>query len=80
MLLVSPLPSPDADRLIAELKLPEAAVVIFVVPELPRLIVNDVGEAETVNATGFDEVTVSVIVAVCRRAAAGARHRDRVCA
>lgn len=61
---VSPLPSPDADRLIAELKLPEAAVVIFVVPELPRLIVNDVGEAETVNATGFDEVTVSVIVAV----------------
>ena len=62
--IVSPLPCPDADKLIAELKLPEAVVVIFDVPELPRVIDSDVGEAESVNAAGFEEVTVSEIVAV----------------
>ena len=62
--IVSPLPCPDADKLIAELKLPDATVVMVDFPELPRTIDSDVGEAETVNAAGFEEVTVSEIVAV----------------
>ena len=51
------LPSPEAVRVIAELKPPETAVVMVDVPELPRATVIDVGEAETVKA---GEVPVTV--------------------
>jgi hypothetical protein len=61
---VSPLPSPDADKLIAESKLPETVVVIVEVPELLRVTDNDVGEAETVKPAGDEEVTVSETVVV----------------
>jgi hypothetical protein len=61
---VSPLPSPDADKLIAESKLPETVVVIVEVPELLRTTDNEVGEAETVKPAGDEEVTVSETVVV----------------
>ena len=62
--MVSPLPWPDADKLIAESKLPEATVVMVDDPELPRVMESEVGEAETVKAAGDEDVTVSEIVAV----------------
>ena len=62
--MVSPLPWPEAVKLMAELKVPDAVVVMVELPELPRVMESEVGEAESVNAAGDDEVTVSVIVAV----------------
>jgi len=56
-------PCPEADREIAELKPPETAVVIFVVPELPRATLIVAGEALTVKF-GLVPVTVSVTVVV----------------
>ena len=63
--MVSRLSCPDAERVMGELKLPEATVVIVTLPELPFTIYSDVGEAESVKAAGDEEVTVSEIVAVC---------------
>ena len=63
--IVSLLSSPVAERLIGELKLPDATVLIATLPELPRTIEIDVGEAESVNAAGEDDVIVNEIVAVC---------------
>ena len=59
---VTPVGSPDALRAIAELKPPETAVVMVLVPLAPRATGTDAGEAEIVNAGA---VTVSVTVAVC---------------
>ena len=61
---VSPLPCPDADKAIAELKPPETAVVIVECPEPPRLTVKEVGEAETVKLAAAGAVTVSETVVV----------------
>lgn len=59
------LPSPVADKAIAELKPPETAVVTVYVPELPRATDEEVGNAESVKlGAGADEVTVSETVAV----------------
>ena len=58
------LPSPDADKVMAALKLPEAVVVIVDVPELPRATVKDVGEAESAKLAGDEEVTISDTVVV----------------
>ena len=62
-LMVWPLPSPEADRLIAESKPPETAVVIVAVPELPLTTVTVVGDALMVKL-GFTPVTVSETVVV----------------
>jgi hypothetical protein len=59
---VAPAGSPDALRPIAELKPPETAVVILLVPLDPRATHNDAGEAAIVNAGA---VTVRDTVAVC---------------
>jgi hypothetical protein len=62
---VAPAGSPEALRARAELKPPETAVVIVLVPLTPlavRVTETDAGEAEIVNAGA---VTVSVTVAVC---------------
>ena len=56
---VSPLPCPDADKVIAELNPPETAVVIVECPELPRSTVKEVGDAETVKLAVAGAVTVS---------------------
>ena len=61
---VAPAGSPDALRPIAELKPPETAVVILLVPLDPRATHNDAGEAAIVNAgavTVRDTVAVRVI-------------------
>ena len=60
---VTPLPAPEADKLIPELKPPETAVVIVEVPELRRATVRDVGDAP-IEKLGFVPVTVSVNVVV----------------
>ena len=62
-LTVSRLPCPDADKLIAELKPPEPAVVIVAVPELRLTMVTDVGDALMVKF-GATPVTVSETVVV----------------
>ena len=54
--------SPEALNAMAELKPPETAVVMVLVPLAPRATVTDAGEAEIVNAGA---VTVSVTAAVC---------------
>ncbi len=51
-LAVAPDGNPDAERAIAELKLPESVVLMVDVPELPRRIVNDDGEAEMAKSLG----------------------------
>lgn len=58
-------PCPEADRLIAELKLPEMAVVIVAVPEEFLATVIEAGDAERVKPAVTPEVTVSETVAVC---------------
>ena len=61
---VAPAGNPDALRPIAELKPPETAVVILLVPLDPRATHNDAGEAAIVNAgavTVRDTVAVRVI-------------------
>lgn len=45
---VSPLPCPEADRIIAELKLPATFVITVKVPDFFRATDKDVGEAESV--------------------------------
>jgi len=60
---VTPLPSPDADKLMAESNPPETAVVIVDVPELFRATVMELGEALIVKL-GEVPVTVSVTVVV----------------
>ena len=62
-LTVTLLGSPVADSEIAELKPPEIAVVIVEWPELPGLIVIDVGDALMVKL-GLVPVTVSETVVV----------------
>lgn len=62
-LTVTPLPSPEADREIEELKPPETAVVIVEVPELLLATVIDVGEALMVKL-GLVPVTVRETVVV----------------
>lgn len=61
---VSPLASPDAVKVIAELKLPDADVVIVELPELLRATVSEAGEAETAKPAGDEELIVSETVAV----------------
>ena len=61
------LPCPEADNLIAELKLPVTAVVIAALPDALLATVIEVGEAETVKPAGAAAVTVSETVAVCVR-------------
>lgn len=64
-LTVNPLPSPEADRLIAESKPPDTAVVIVDVSELRLGTVIEVGEALMVKlGVAPLEVTVSDTVAV----------------
>jgi hypothetical protein len=62
---VCPFPCPDADNVIAELKLPVIVVVIFEVPDAFLATVIEVGEAATVKPPDTPEVTVSETVAVC---------------
>jgi hypothetical protein len=62
--MVSPLPWPDAERLIAELNPPVTDVVMVTEPEVLRATVSDVGEAEMPNPAVV-EVTVSVTVVLC---------------
>jgi hypothetical protein len=62
---VNPLPCPDAESAIAELKPPVTAVVIVDVPELLRAIVSDAGDAEIEKPpVPPDDVTVSEAVVV----------------
>lgn len=58
------LPSPEAERVIAELKPPEMAVVIVAVPDELLAIVIAPGEA-AIEKPATPEVTVSETVAVC---------------
>jgi hypothetical protein len=60
-------PCPEADKAIAELKLPVTAVVIAAVPDAHWATVIEVGEAERVKPAGAVAVTVSETVAVCVR-------------
>jgi hypothetical protein len=53
------LPCPEADKVIAELKLPEIVVVIVDVPEEPLTTVSDVGEADMLKPAVTPAVTVS---------------------
>ena len=62
--IVCPLPCPEAERVIAELKPPETAVVIVDVPDEPLVTVIEVGEAETLKFADTPPVTVSETVAV----------------
>jgi hypothetical protein len=68
-LTVNPLPPPEADRLIAESKPPDTAVVIVDVPELRLGTVIEEGEALTVKlgvapleVTVSDTLVVSVVL------------------
>jgi hypothetical protein len=63
-LMLTLVPPPEADKLIAELKPPEIAVVMVDVPELPRVMLRELGEALIVKL-GFVPVTVKVTVVVC---------------
>jgi len=58
-------PCPEADKVIAESKLPEMVVVIVAVPDELLATVIDAGEAEMVKPAGAVELTVSETVAVC---------------
>ena len=60
-------PCPEADNVIAELKLPVTAVVIAAVPDALLVTEIEVGAAVTVKRAGAVAVTVSEIVAVCVR-------------
>jgi len=59
-LRVWPLPNPEGDKDIAELKPPATAVVSVEVPELPVETVNRFGEALMVKSAGTGAVTVRV--------------------
>ena len=58
------LPCPEADKVMAESKVPETAVVIFAVPDAFLATVTEAGEAEIVKPAVTPEVTVSETVAV----------------
>ena len=60
-LIVTLLPPPEADKLIAELKPPEIAVVILELPVLPGDTLSDAGDA-LIEKFGFVPVTVNVTV------------------
>ena len=60
---VSPLPRPEAVSVMAELKPPVTALVIVTVPELPRSMVSEVGEA-LIEKPAVVPVTVSETVVV----------------
>src|SRR5208337_3068491 len=62
-LTVVPVGTPEADRLIALLKLPLIALVIVEVPWFPCATLSEAGEAESVKLAAA--VTVSVTVVVC---------------
>jgi len=61
--MVSPLPDPEADRLIDELKPPVTVVVMVAVMELPWVTVSVAGEALT-EKPGGTAITVRVNVVV----------------
>lgn len=61
---VWPLPCPEADKVIAEPKVPVTAVVIVEVPDAFLATVMLEGEAETVKPAVTDEVTVRETVVV----------------
>ena len=58
-------PAPVADNVMAELKLPSAAVVIEAVPDAPRATVIAVGDALMVKSAVTAEVTIRVTEVVC---------------
>jgi len=60
---VSPLPSPEADKVTAAL-IPLATVVMVEVPDEPLSMVNEAGDAETDKLAVVPEVTVSDTVVV----------------
>jgi len=65
--MVTPLPWPDAESAIAELKPPDTALVMVTVPELPRLTVMEVGAAlmeklAVVLVTVSETVVVSTVL------------------
>jgi hypothetical protein len=60
-------PCPEANKVIAELKLPVTATVIATLPDALLATVIEVGKAETVKPVGAVAVTVSETVAVCVR-------------
>ena len=60
-LTVTPAGWPDADKAIAELKLPETAVVIVDVPLLPCATETAVGEAEMLKFAGAVTVRMTVV-------------------
>lgn len=60
-------PCPEADKVIAELKLPVTAVVIAALPDALLATVIAVGEAEMLKRAGAVAVTMSETVAVCVR-------------
>ena len=57
-------PTPDADSEIAELKPPVTAVLMVTLPELPRAMLIELGDALR-EKPGVVPVTVSVTVVVC---------------
>lgn len=61
---VSPLSIPEAERLIAELKLPPMVVVTAPELEPDRATESDAG-AESVKDGGLEEVTINVTFVVC---------------
>jgi len=63
---VSPLPRPEAESVTVEL-IPLATVVMVVLPDDPRVMVSEVGDAETDRLAVVDEVTVSETVVVSVR-------------
>jgi hypothetical protein len=63
-LTVTPLPCPEADNEIAELKPFKTVVLIVELPELPRATVSEAGEALMLKS-GVTPVTVRETVVVC---------------
>jgi hypothetical protein len=59
------LPSPEADKLTAELKLPVIVVVTVILPDELLATVIDPGDAETLSPAVTPEVTVRETVVVC---------------
>jgi hypothetical protein len=65
-LTVTPDDSPDADKEIAESKLPETVVVIVEVPELPQATVSEAGDVLMLKSPLLAElVTVKATLVVC---------------
>lgn len=62
---VCPLPCPEADKVIAELKPPETIVVIVAVPDEFLSTEIELGDAEMVKPADTPDVTVRETVAVC---------------